>query len=157
MTATCRGCDRPMVYKRGLCCICYRRPGSREAYPSESIFAAKEDPCETMEDLDRLVAQMRPTMPVETGDNPPRLPPLPVDKLDVQAAQVDRSYGNWVIRMEDLELTEETQPSSILLDRYAAVCEAVRELGPGATVDQVSERCVLPVWNVTRLMGGRHE
>ena len=153
MTATCRGCDRPMVYKRGLCCICYRRPGSREAYPSESIFAAKEDPCETMEDLDRLVAQMRPTMPVETGDNPPRLPPLPVDKLDVQAAQVDRSYGNWVIRMEDLELTEETQPSSILLNQYAVVCEAVRELGPGATVEQVSDFCCLPVWNVTRLMG----
>lgn len=58
-TRLCRHCETYVVSRsRGLCHRCYYRREIRDLYPAQ--WTPRE---ETMEDLDRLVAERLPTMP----------------------------------------------------------------------------------------------
>lgn len=122
----------------------------RKCHGRISVEGAAEDP--TMAELDAMIAEQLPTMPANDEEEPPvanpdawwsrkrkDTGPRPGDLWE-QWAGIDHSRVG-------CEFHPDTEP--------AAQREAVREavaLEPGATVERLSELCVLPAWNVTRAL-----
>jgi len=57
---------------------------------------------------------------------------------------------NWGTPPSAWQLTPDTEPDAIAASQRGDVAEALAALGPTATVEQISELVVLPVWTVQR-------
>lgn len=62
MKPMCKHCQARVVNRpRGLCWPCYYDLGIRNLYPSDTKYYCRRK--ETLEDLERLIAERYPTMP----------------------------------------------------------------------------------------------
>lgn len=97
-----------------------------------------------------MISERYATMPMN-DELPPSKPEKPTQR-EAKADKLDRSFAKWMVPPEEWELTEDTRPAAISATQNAVVRDAIRELGPDASVEQISERAVLPVWNVKRFL-----
>lgn len=134
-----------------MCLGCYRDPATRAAYPSTSKFArhdARGPGCDDLGLTDEEVAAL-PTQPLGDEDPQPEPQPDPApeksalgDWCDAWAFAGDPSAG--------LVLTRDTEPDAIAAAQRGDVADAVKRLGPDATVEQIAGDVCLPVWSVRR-------
>lgn len=144
----------PINRPRGLCWGCYHTPGVRQLYPKGAAnpdtakYVGADEP--TREEVEAMVREQLPTMPLEPGDPKP-LRTAPRGRGDLDRGRVERTWREWDAPPA-WSLSGDTSPEAIAESQREAVAGAVRELGPGATAERVSEAVCLPVWVVERRM-----
>jgi hypothetical protein len=153
----CAGCGLSKINRpRGLCWHCYYTPGVRARFARGSANPATakyvtHGPEPTAEEVEAMVAEQLPTMPTGGPGEAPKPPPRE-SRGTLADRRVERTWREWDVPPA-WSLHPDTSPAAIAATHRAIVAEAVRELGPGATAEAISEATCLPTWNVTRHLG----
>lgn len=138
-----------MTRPRGLCWGCYYAPGVKELYQVNTFYrpdlASRFGQDQGLTDAEILA------MPVllhgdEDYPEPEPHPPEP------ERPKLGDWRGNWGTPPEAWQLTPDTEPEAIAASQRGDVIEAMAALGPTASLEQISELVVLPVWTVQRRM-----
>lgn len=130
------------IWKFGLCHRCFFTPGVAELYPRRDGAA----PCEALSDAEILALP-----PTGIGDEDTPAPGPYVE--EPEKPRVGDWRDNWKVPCGGFVLHPDTSPEAIHAAQLADVRDALAELGPGATAEEIGDRVCLPTWNVRRLLG----
>lgn len=137
-----------MTRPRNLCWVCYYTPGTKDAYEAvqakRSGLAGRFDQNQGLSDEEILAMPVRPL-----GDEDPVPGPY---QPEPERPKLGDWRDNWATPPSAWQLTPDTEPEAIAASQRGDVAEAMAALGPTASLEQISELVVLPVWTVQRRM-----
>lgn len=144
----CRHCRSSVVTRpRGLCWGCYYTPETKDAYEAvqakRSGLASRFDQNQGLSDAEILAM---PVLPLGDEDYPEPEPHPP----EPERPKLGDWRNNWVTPPEAWQLTPDTEPEAIAASQRGDIAKAMATLKPTATLEQISELVVLPVWTVQR-------
>ena len=151
----CRHCRKCAVTRpRGLCWVCYYTPGVKDLYAAQiptSGLASRFGQDQGLTDAEILAMSVLPL-----GDEDAVPGPY---QPESERPKLGDWRDNWGTSPEAWQLTPDTEPEAIAASQRGDVIEAMTAMGPTATVEQISDYTVLPVWTVQRRIEeiGRHE
>ena len=117
-----------MTRPRGLCNGCYYTPEVKELYPVAQLHG--------------LAMPVRPLGDEDAVPGPYQPEP--------ERPELGDWRDNWSTMPDAWQLTPDTEPEAIAASQRGDVIEAMTAMGPTATVEQISDYTVLPVWTVRR-------
>lgn len=143
----CRHCRKCAVTRpRGLCWVCYYTPGVKDAYEAvqakRSGLAGRFDQNQGLSDEEILAMPVRPLGDEDAIPGPYQPEP--------ERPKLGDWRDNWSTMPDAWQLTPDTEPEAIAASQRGDVIEAMTAMGPTATVEQISDYTVLPVWTVQR-------